>query len=107
MGVFISSMSGGTSQREKARRWLMLLNRPIKKECNRRRWCLRLRLRAVLRLMLRKVKIRSKIRKIPLISSNLRYMNLLSVIDAKLLAIFLGSVGEGDSRIGQSKETLV
>jgi hypothetical protein len=96
-------MTGGFTQREKARRWLMLLRRIIKRWCIRMRWGLKLSLNAVFKLMLRKVKILSKTRKKPQKSSRLRYWNLLSVIDANLLVILLGSVGEGGSRIGQSK----
>jgi hypothetical protein len=85
----------------------MLLNMLIKKVCSRRRYRLWLRLKVVLRLMPRKVKILSKTWKIPLRTSNLRYWNLLSVIDARMLVILLGTVGEGGNSIGQNKETLV
>jgi hypothetical protein len=58
------------------------------------------------RLMLKRVKIQSKTGKTPLKSNNLRYLNLLSVIDAKLLAILLESVEGGGNRIGLSMEIL-
>jgi hypothetical protein len=71
--VCISNMTGGFTQREKARRWLMLLRRLIKRWCIRMRWGLKLRLNAVFKLILTKVKILSKTRKKPPKSSRLRY----------------------------------